>query len=208
MSVLIVGAEGSMGKRYRAILNFLGRTYQCADKEKTPDQVKNLAKQSEGVIIATPTDTHAQFIELLADLGKPILCEKPVVKDTTQLETLFSILNHHRTPFRMMMQYQKLCHSARIGPSLYNYFKTGSDGLSWDCLQIIGLARGAVTIDNVSPVWSCKINGQRLRLEDMDAAYIAYVQDWFNYPKQDFGIIREMHAKTAKYAETAGYKYG
>ena len=33
MSVLIIGANGSMGKRYQTILKTMGRTFSCIDKD-------------------------------------------------------------------------------------------------------------------------------------------------------------------------------
>ena len=37
-----------------------------------------LASDVDAVLIATPTDTHAELIEQAARAGKAILCEKPV----------------------------------------------------------------------------------------------------------------------------------
>lgn len=63
-------------------------------------------------------------------------------------------------------------------PTWYNYFKTGNDGLLWDCINIIGTARGPYFIKNDSLIWDCQINGWPIDLRDMDQAYIWNLQDW------------------------------
>jgi hypothetical protein len=192
MSILIVGANGNMGKRYGAILTYLGKQWSGVDAEHNRHFVLASARASEGVIIATPTATHAQVIRDVLPAGKPILCEKPVTKNVVELK---EILGEAKTPFRMVYQYQLMVSGSRIGRSHYDYFRHGNDGLVWDCLQIIGLSRGKPDLGEASPVWRCMINGKALNLAHMDAAYIAYVQAWLKYPKQDPGEIIAIHEK-------------
>lgn len=198
MSILIVGSEGSMGRRYQAILRYLGKTIECVDKDHNRHYIKGRATAADGIVIATPTDTHADYLRLLAECGKPILCEKPVVKDLKELEEIQSLLSRHNTPFRMMFQYKMLASRTSIGRSHYDYFRHGSDGLLWDCMQILALARGEVRLGESSPVWRCMINGKALRQDHMDAAYIAYVQEWFKEPNQNPAEIFQAHERAAK----------
>lgn len=192
MSVLIIGANGNMGKRYGSILNYLGKEWSGVDIEHNKHYIRDVASKSEGVIVATPTDTHIRIIKDLLPLDKPILCEKPVTKNVTELKELTKGL---KGPFRMVYQYSILVDYIRIGRSHYDYFRHGNDGLSWDCLQVIALARGVPALGEQSPVWRCMINGKSLNLSHMDAAYIAYVQAWFRYPKHDLGEIVAIHEK-------------
>lgn len=198
--IAIVGANGSMGKRYQAILKFLGKPFIALDVENRLVQVREIVEKCEGVIIATPTNTHYTIVSALCDLRKPMLCEKPIVKNLKDLDSLFDRVKSYKAPFKMMCQYKLLTDKSRIGPSSYNYFKTGNDGLAWDCMQVIGLARSGVSVANDSPIWSCKINGKLLDIKHMDAAYIGFVQDWFLEPKDDFGFLRDMHARTSEFA--------
>lgn len=195
MSILIIGSEGSMGKRYQAILRYLNRSFVCADKQMSGGEMLIAAQRSEGIIIATPTDTHGELIKCLAPLSKPILCEKPIDKDPDQFHEIMEALKAFDTPFRMMMQYEMLISTDSIGHSHYDYFRHGNDGLYWDCMQIIALARGSISIRESSPVWSCKINGKPLNLAHMDAAYIGYVQKWFNKPSQNLAYLEDIHQK-------------
>lgn len=199
MSILIVGSEGSMGKRYQCILKYLGKSFVCADKQDSLSNIRRLAEKTEGIIIATPTETHVDLVSSLLPFRKPILCEKPVSKDVSILKELNQRIEDSKTPFRMMFQYEILNRSCSYGPSRYNYFKHGNDGLVWDCLQIIGLARKEIVLGEDSPIWSCKLNGKALSLSHMDAAYIAYVQKWFNYPSDSLSKILHVHEKTAEY---------
>lgn len=199
MSILIVGAQGSMGKRYQCILNYLEKPFECVDQYDELRDIKKIAQRSSGIIIATPTDTHVKYIREFLPYQKPILCEKPITKDISELKALQDEITESKTPFRMMFQYEILADTNRLGASRYNYFRHGNDGLVWDCLQIIGLARGEIKLAETSPVWSCGINGKTLNLAHMDAAYIAYVQRWFFKPDDSLLKILQVHEKTAEY---------
>ncbi len=106
----------------------------------------------------------------------------------------------------MTYQYSLIASKDTIGKSFYNYFRHGNDGLAWDCLQIIGLARGAISLEECSPVWSCVINGRRVPLAAMDAAYIGYVQSWFKNPHQDMGLLQAIHEKTDAYEKEMSFE--
>lgn len=205
MSILIIGANGSMGQRYQAIMHYLNRPYVCVDKDHAPKTVLDHVRNSEGVIIATPTDTHAEYIRKVLPYKKPILCEKPVTKNVEELKELLQEIRESGTDFRMMYQYRLLNDPNRIGITRYNYFRHGSDGLYWDCLQIIGLARSEVTLGEDSPVWRCMLNGKALSLAHMDAAYIGYVQTWLNHPNQAPNEILDAHVKTHEFAKRCAH---
>lgn len=195
-----------MGKRYKAILKFLGKQFYAADKEISRKDYLNIAKNSTGVIIATPTETHEEIIRDMMPVKIPILCEKPVGMNISKLNDLIYDMQKSGTSFRMMFQYSHLIDKNRIGKTRYDYFRHGKDGLVWDCLQIIGLARGEVTLLEDSPVWSCVINGQTVDISHMDAAYVHYVQKWFSSPAQDLGFIQAIHEKVSDMAKEAKFK--
>jgi hypothetical protein len=96
------------------------------------------------------------------------------------------------------MQYAELI-QAGDGPSHYNYFRHGNDGILWDCMQIIGLANGPVEIKEDSPIWDCVINGNRLNLSDMDGAYVSFIRSWLNGNlRQNFIEVVEIHRKVLR----------
>jgi len=202
MKTLILGVNGSMGQRYKAILNHLNIPFVGfdTDSDKTLQQAAQGCKR---VIIATPTHTHKEVIfELLKSFRGPILCEKPVCKDLNELQKLLMECEIADCDLRMMMQYKKLYREdGIIGPSSYNYFRHGSDGIVWDCMQIIALAKSRVTIEETSPYWRCVINGQQLKLGLMDAAYVEYLEDWYKSPSLCVGPdeIYEVHSKVWRF---------
>lgn len=200
MSILIVGASGNMGRRYSSILDYLQVAWTGVDKEHSEQYILNQAINSDGIIVATPTNRHVADIERFLRFKKPILCEKPVTRDMRELTLLMEEIRKSKTPFRMVYQYSMLASRSGVGlPSRYNYYKHGGDGLAWDCIQILGLANGAVTLQENSPMWECVINGKALDISHMDSAYIEYVQLWLKTPSQSLREILQIHEKVHLY---------
>ncbi len=199
--IALIGSEGSMGKRYQAILSYLKTPVKCFDREHTLEDILKGVNESKAVIIASPTATHAEYLRQILPLRKKVLCEKPLIKDIFELRDIFAFCSRNGYQLNMMMQYSEIVHSRASENSHYDYFRSGPDGLIWDCLQIIALARGPVSLNNKSPVWNCKINGQQLSIAAMDGAYLSVVDAWMNnrYP-QTFETLLQHHIKTAEMA--------
>lgn len=197
MKVYIVGYAGNMGARYRAILNMLGHEWAGIDVGKqattfTPDN-------ADAILITSPTDKHVTHIKEYATLGKPILCEKPFTKDLWELERLFLFTKTTGATVQMVDQYAHLQFSlTATDPTTYDYFKHGSDGLEWDCINIVKHARGPVELKEQSPIWRCHINGTRLWPGDMDHAYVSMISDWLRAPKDETDAIYRAHDKVHK----------
>lgn len=196
MSTLIVGSEGSMGKRYQAILTYLGQYFINCDL-KTPSEFNE--DEVTRVILATPTSTHLDMILKYSDLGVPILCEKPISKLLRDTENLVDHCARKGARLSMMMQYRQLKRGL-AGSSYYNYFRHGNDGLTWDCFQIIALANGPIELREDSPIWKCEINNVTINLSEMDWAYVREVLDWVSDDNQmtDEKLI-EMHEKVSAF---------
>lgn len=201
--ILIIGANGSMGKRYQAILRSLEIPFDVSDIETTHVNLLEKINLCSGVIIATPTNSHLHFISLLFGKGKPVLCEKPLSMNSTELKHIKRFCQDGLN-LTMMMQYKYFITSEVNGPSSYDYFRHGNDGLSWDCIQIIGLARSSVSLKEESPIWKCKLNGLDLSLNNMDEAYVWAVQKWLDKPGDDIDELIKIHEKVAKYEEEYG----
>lgn len=186
-----------MGKRYKAILNDIGAEFYPYDTVYEANEVKEeLIKQ---VIIASPTDTHCYYIKKYGHLG-PVLCEKPITTNVTELTDLLHYIRENNVNFTMMNQYKLLDDPMSAGPTYYDFYNTGKDGLSWDCIQILGLARGEVRVDNKSPIWKCQLNGKPISLSSMDHAYYNFVEDWLKYPgKQDPDYLIHLHKRASEH---------
>ncbi len=85
------------------------------------------------------------------------------------------------------------------GETYYDYFKSGQDGLAYDCCNIIGLSKKRPTLANSSPIWKAKINGQELSLADMDQAYVKMIMDWTRSPLSNWDYAVEMHQKVLRW---------
>ena len=55
----------------------------------------------DAIIIVTPTNTHADLIELAAFAGKAIFCEKPVALDLTRTVKALEVVNKAGVPFQI-----------------------------------------------------------------------------------------------------------
>lgn len=195
--ILVVGHLGNMGRRYRAILDYLGERWlgaDVADPEFSMTRMLDYADSSDGVIIASPSKTHLQMAYLLATAGRPILCEKPITNDLDALSRLLGTIGDSHAHLDMVYQYKELDHEGD-GETVYDYYKHGGDGLYWDCIQLIGLARGPITLRETSPVWTCKLNGRVLSIAEMDWAYIRMIKNWLANPGQDLDEIYRIHEK-------------
>ncbi len=92
-----IGA-GTLANKVAAEITVSGRHRISAVYTRTPDKREAFARQygafaartaeeaikhpdTEGVYIVTPNTSHAEYTLLALDLGKPVLCEKPVTTD-------------------------------------------------------------------------------------------------------------------------------
>jgi hypothetical protein len=135
---------------------------------------------------------------------KRILCEKPIVKDPNDLADIYYRASHADVDLKMMFQYtyHTISPSHTSGDTFYDYFRHGNDGLVWDCLQIIGLAKGDVKVYEESPIWKCVINGHPVNSRIMDRAYVWFVNRWLNKTlRQDPKEIIRIHQKVDTFAK-------
>lgn len=79
----------------------------------------------DAVIIATPTDTHVDYIERAAKAGKPIYCEKPLDKSLDRVDRALTTLDSTGVPFMLGFnrrfdpdndQLKQAVHNGDIGP--------------------------------------------------------------------------------------------
>lgn len=199
-SVYIMGNRGNMAKRYAAVLDYLGVSYSGHDLGDTVSESE--IKRHTHILICTPTENHLEDLENFGRFQKPMLCEKPFTKEIDLLWK-FEKKNKAILPLiSMVNQYAQLTNvNDPGGPTVYNYFKSGGDGIAWDCINIIGLSRGTVEVLTTSPFWHCSINGKKLKLSDMDYAYIDMIIDWLRVSKGNWEYARIAHAKVVNYLE-------
>jgi len=55
----------------------------------------------EAVVIATPTNTHVDYVLRAAEAGKPIYCEKPLDQTLERVDVALAALERHPVPFML-----------------------------------------------------------------------------------------------------------
>lgn len=196
--IAVVGGLGNMGRRYCSILKMLHIDHYVLDIATVDPKKFDL--DTTGIIIATPTEYHGDHIRKYAVYNVPILCEKPICKNRLELDNLLLL----DVNLRMINQYEhflggeKDCKRVQEPPvdkrSYYNYFKSGSDGLYWDVINIVGLTdSGKIKVGNESPIWECWLNGTPLNIRDMDHAYVWNIRDWLAKYDDNKAYIRKAH---------------
>lgn len=176
-SVCLIGADGNMGRRYKAILNEINIKFCSVDiGDRWPDSAHHY-------IIATPTDTHLEMIAKINEPDARILVEKPLCRLSSMLriQTVRDACKDHTDKLFMVNQYAYIPWVEKgIGPTIYDYYNTGRDGLGWDCIQLIHLAKGYLSLRNKSPIWQCTINGLPITRGMVDRAYIEMIRDFLS----------------------------
>ena len=180
-----------MGGRYAACLDYLSYSYDCYDYYDWHVACDN---DHQYVIIASPTDCHYENLKSFRHSKTHILCEKPIVKDLAQLREVLS----WELNLTMVNQYKYLADPESEGETKYNYFKTSNDGLEWDCINIIGLAKQKPVIKNSLPFWTCIINGRQVDLNEMDGAYVEMIRTWIKDPTRNTEYILNTHKRVVE----------
>jgi hypothetical protein len=183
-----------MARRYRACLDYLGVEHCGVDLGGFESGV---IADCDGIIIATPTKNHVDMIKRYSLFTLPILCEKPISLND------FELPDHN---IQMVNQYEH-CGPFPGGETYYDCWRTGGDGLAWDCINIIGLAETLPHLGNKSPVWKCMINGKELSLNDVDNGYVKMLDAWTKNPKPNIEYIKKAHEKVRQYIETSCNRY-
>lgn len=198
--IYIVGIRGNMASRYKAILTHLGHDFDGHDKG---EEFKDSAEIADGFIVATPTRIHLETIDYCIQFLKPILCEKPITRNFEELRSFMASRPAELvTMVNQYLYYPGYNHETAEGATSYAYFKTGQDGLYWDTINIIGLAKKEFNVTNSSPIWTCALNGSKLTLGRMDHAYVSMVEAWLNDPVSNIDYAIAAHEKVETILKT------
>lgn len=209
--ILIMGGNGNMGRRYQAILKSLGVDYIVFDLAENLGVTRYYQTlrahlyECDGVIIATPTKAHYQNLMEVIGFGASdvaILCEKPFSLNFDEVEACRRAVTSSSVKFQMVNQYRhvdrdRLRWHGEENETIYDYYHSGTDGIFWDCINIIGLdTTGNITLKNDSPVWKCKLNGHYVNRSDVDQSYVAMVKLWLERPITNVDYMVQAHQKT------------
>lgn len=168
--IALLGGCGSIGSRYAAIMRHYGIEHEIFDTQLgNVDQVN--WDRFDKALIATPTASHLSVMSGIPE-HIPVLCEKPVSKTLDGIPT--------RKNAYMVSNYRyvlNICQIRLIKRMSYDYYKTGSDGIYWDCCQLLYLDPSC-RLNNVSPRWNLNINGYWVKYRDVEESYCRMIQDF------------------------------
>lgn len=71
---------------------------ETLDKARATGSVAELLKEADGVLVATPTDTHPDLVRACLAARKPLLCEKPIAGDLGAMTELIMEIEAVGTP--------------------------------------------------------------------------------------------------------------
>lgn len=179
MTVCIVGHKGNMGRRYATIVG------QHLGKEWVGIDVGYEIPYMQDYIIATPTDTHIDLILDIKIVNKDatILCEKPI---TTNISDFERIPKEYWDDIYMVNQYRYYPNLERDeiynGSTEYAFYHSGNDGVAWDCIQLIHLAKNnkRIRLSKSTAVWHARINGVALKKDFIDMCYVNMFEDFLH----------------------------
>lgn len=189
MKVLVIGSKGNMGRRYCAILKYLGVEYEGVDMEWNP---RLTTEGYTHAIIATPTYVHGESIFLCSEFVKHILCEKPISKSIESIKHCMNIGATDFTDIRMVCNWKYALGNREPGDVDIHYsnYNTGKDGTGWDCIQLIYLANN-LEVNTDTPFFSCRAthpNAANYKLDesdfdiitlaDIEQSYITMIKNW------------------------------
>lgn len=104
-------------------------------KARAVSELDDLLKESDGVLVATPTDTHPTLVRACLAAGTPALCEKPIAADIPAMTELIAEIESATVPVLVgfqrrfdpaMVELKRRIVSGELG-RLYQVRATGFD---------------------------------------------------------------------------------
>jgi myo-inositol 2-dehydrogenase/D-chiro-inositol 1-dehydrogenase len=123
----LAGIADPMADSARALGEATGAAVRSAEELLTASDV-------DAVLIATPTDTHADFIDRAAAEGKAVLCEKPVDMSSARIRETLARVDKAGVP--LMIGFNR-----RFDPNFAALRKRLADGLAGDVELVTILSR-------------------------------------------------------------------
>lgn len=192
--IALIGGDGSIGRRYQAVLNFLQQPYRVIEKGDAKEGLDGCQK----ALICTPTEEHMNWAWECCYRKIPFLCEKPFGKSTTSARTLKErgaegyVVNNWAFVARNF--------DNQLPTSLsYNFYNTGKDGLIWDVSQLILLADQAGCVLEVrtdSYCWEVEWSGARVPYAFIEQSYLHMLRAFLQGETQSLWNLEKAYRMT------------
>ena len=166
MKLILIGSNGSIARRYCAVLDALRISFDSFD-DPTYEPFTQSFDGYTHAIIASPTNTHISWIDQLTP--KFILCEKPVSKNP---EAIAARRGNHG--LYVVNNYQFLPCANVKKKIAYDFYNTGRDGLIWDVCQLVYLAwknKVELEVKRRSFWWDCKWGQHQVVYHEIEKSY-------------------------------------
>lgn len=177
MDVVVMGSNGAIGKRYCAVLRYLGINPIEIDINSTIT-LKQASERTNIAINCTPTESHLSINLDLISYDFRILCEKPCCLSPIEVDDLKKFTKK----LTEVNNWAYTFPSKTIKPGnhtiVYDYFMPGKEKLKYNLWQPIILSKNIPIIGTKSPVFKCYIDDQVITQRDFDMSYIYMLQDF------------------------------
>lgn len=201
--IMLIGSEGSIGRRYHGILRHLGVEVFTYDTKVGGSQFLEdyTMGACDGFIIASPTDTHVGWCYDLLRFKKPILCEKPVGVSVDQVRELYitdGALEH-------IYVVDNWVHMLGGDVSTNHYieyanFHTGNEKVEWNLAQPIFLTKdGSLTINLCQAFFGVNVFDKKksYNTRDIDLSYVDMIVAWLQTGKTTWDLLCGMKMQEA-----------
>lgn len=175
MKILLLGGNGSIGRRYASILDHLNLQHVIADDV---NGVNLRDYDFDRAIVCTPTVTHHGYAKKLIAQNIPVLIEKPLSFSEIECREIVEVSKDKAV--NVVCNYLYVVRKLRVDPPYkikYDYFHTGSENLYWNTCQLVYLDPDAL-IRQESPKWSMNVNGKWVLYRLLENSYIDMIRDW------------------------------
>jgi hypothetical protein len=190
IKVLLVGGLGNIGRRYHAILKNMGAkvcvydiydTYSNKPHEYDKFPLVHFYDITH-IIIASPTNTHIEYLKEYLGHNIPVLCEKPMGGD---MESLLKLSKHPNIDkVKMVCNWLFLDPVEMKNPGLntikYDYFNTGKESIEFNMAQAVYLDNNC-SVKTDSATFKLSINDIKISLYEMEMSYIWMLYKFIYY---------------------------
>jgi len=183
MRVLVVGCDGSAGRRYMMILKGMGVPHVGYDICQEP---KINSTDCDRAIICTPTKTHADVLEdiLLNHPGiRHVLCEKPLAHTVEDAITMAKAADIAGVRLHTVCNWRFFMPKLLEHASHHIYYRSPSFGNedAWmNCCQPVHYAKDYKPDLALSDLWDLIIDDTPIQYQHVCESYRKMIRDWLD----------------------------
>jgi hypothetical protein len=186
VKVMIIGAKGSIGRRYMYGLTGMGIPHRGWDIR---DRGLLDCSGCTHALVATPTSTHHAVVhELLTHWHdvRNILVEKPLSDSVKSATSMVDNAQKFGVNLHCVCNW-RFCRDVLLKPKshkiVYRTLTLGSEELWMNACQIVHYAKKNKPNLNMGDLWVCSIDDSPVMYEDVQMSYRHMLHDWLTGAK-------------------------